>query len=159
MARPVMCRRVGCSPESRYFKPRGIPLSRLEEAVITVDELEAIRLADREGLYQEEAAERMNVSRQTFGRIVESARRKVADALVTGKALRIEGGKIEMAADTRAFRCVDCGHAWEMPHGTGRPSDCPRCRSAHFHRTDERRGRGFGRGQGAPGKGWCGRRK
>lgn len=159
MARPVMCRRIGCSPESRYFKPRGIPLSRLEETVITVDELEAIRLADREELYQEEAAERMNVSRQTFGRIVQSARKKVADALVNGKALRIEGGEIEMATDTRAFKCADCGHAWEMPHGTGRPSDCPRCRSAHFHRTDEGRGQGFGRGQGAPGRGWCGRKK
>lgn len=68
----------------------------LEQVALTVDELEAIRLADLEGLYQEEAAQRMNVSRQTFGRIIEAAHRKVADALVHGKALSIDGGSIEV---------------------------------------------------------------
>jgi len=159
MARPVTCRRVGCSPGHRYFKPRGIPLFRLEESVVTVDEWEAIRLADWEGLYQEEAAERMNVSRQTFGRIVDTARRKIADALVNGKALRIEGGEIEMAAEKRSFRCTDCGHSWEVPYGGGRLTGCPKCNSVRFLRTDEGRGRGFGRGRGAPGRGWCGRRE
>lgn len=159
MARPVLCRRVGCAPTSRYFKPRGIPLSRLEENAVTVDELEAIRLADGEGLYHEEAAERMNVSRQTFGRIVESARKKVADALVNGKALRIEGGEIEMTGTMRAFQCSDCGHAWKVPFGGGPQTKCPRCGGIHYHRTDESRGRGFGRGRGGPGRGWCGRRE
>ena len=70
MARPKQCRRVGSTPESDYFKPRGIPLSMLEEVVLTVDEFEAIRLADLDGLYQEQAAEKMNISRQTFGRII-----------------------------------------------------------------------------------------
>ena len=159
MARPVTCRRVGCSPEPRYFKPRGIPLFRLEESVVTMDEWEAIRLADWEGLYQDEAAERMNVSRQTFGRIVESARRKVADALVNGKALRIEGGEIEMATEKRSFLCADCGHSWEVPYGGGRQAVCPKCTSVNFHRTDEGRGRGFGRGRVASGRGLCGRRE
>ena len=93
MARPINCRRVGSMPESNYFKPRGIPLSVLEEVVLTVDEFEAIRLADLESLYQEKAAEKMKVSRQTFGRIIDSAHKKVAEALVQGKALKIEGGK------------------------------------------------------------------
>ena len=88
MARPRNCRRVGSMPQSDYFKPRGIPLSMLEEVVLTVDEFEAVRLADFEGLYQEQAAGKMRVSRPTFGRIVESARKKVAEALVQGKALR-----------------------------------------------------------------------
>ena len=66
-----------------------------------MDEFEAIRLADLEGLYQEQAAERMNVSRQTFGRIVEAARRKVAQALFDGLALRIEGGEVEMPDELR----------------------------------------------------------
>ncbi len=92
MARPKRCRRIGAAPGSSYFKPRGIPLSVLEEVVLSVDEFEAIRLADLEGLYQEPAAEKMSVSRQTFGRILESAHRKVAEALVRGKALKIEGG-------------------------------------------------------------------
>lgn len=93
-------------PETNYFKPRGIPLSLLEEVILTVDEFEAIRLADLEGFYQEQAAEKMNVSRQTFGRIIESAHRKVAEALVRGKALKIEGGEFEMAA-MRKFKCYD----------------------------------------------------
>jgi len=149
MARPRHCRRVGSMPESNYFKPRGIPLSALEEVVLTVDEFEAIRLADLEGLYQEQAAEKMNVSRQTFGRIIESAHKKVADALVQGKALKIEGGEFEMTA-MRKFRCYDCQHSWELPHETGRPEDCPSCKSGNIHRAQEDRGyaRGVGRGQG-----------
>jgi predicted DNA-binding protein (UPF0251 family) len=149
MARPKHCRRVGFLPDSKYFKPRGIPLSVLEEVLLTVDECEAIRLADLEGLYQEQAAERMAVSRQTFGRIIESAHKKVAEALIKGKALRIEGGEIEML-EMRRFRCSDCQHAWELPYGTGRPSDCPSCKSSNIHRSEEDRGhaRGLGRGQG-----------
>ena len=83
-------------PTASVFKPLGIPVSRLQEVVMTLDELEAVRLADLDGLYQEEAAVRMNVSRPTFGRIVDSARRKVADALVHGKALRMEGGPVRV---------------------------------------------------------------
>jgi predicted DNA-binding protein (UPF0251 family)/predicted Fe-Mo cluster-binding NifX family protein len=97
LMRPKSCRRVGSQPYITYFKPRGVPLSELEEIVLTVDEFEALRLADHEGLYHEEAAVRMNVSRPTLGRILDAARRKVADALVGGKALRIEGGRVEVA--------------------------------------------------------------
>jgi len=149
VARPVNCRRVGSVPQSDYFKPRGIPLSALEEVVLTVDEFEAIRLADLEGLYQEQAAEKMKVSRPTFGRIIESAHEKVAEALVQGKALRIEGGEFEMAS-TRKFRCDECQHSWELPYGTGRPENCPSCKSGNIHRAQEDRGytRGSGRGQG-----------
>ena len=149
MTRPKNCRRVGSMPESDYFKPRGIPLSMLEEVILTVDEFEAIRLADLEGLYQEQAAEKMKVSRQTFGRIVESAHKKVAGALVTGKALKIEGGEFEMAS-MRKFNCFDCQHSWELPNGTGRPENCPSCKSGNIHRAQEDKGyaRGLGRGQG-----------
>jgi predicted DNA-binding protein (UPF0251 family) len=85
-------------PQVNYYKPRGIPLALLQQTTLTVDELEAIRLADLEGLYHEQAAEKMNISRQTFGRIIESAHKKIADALVNGKALAIEGGTVEFAA-------------------------------------------------------------
>ncbi|NIN91690.1 DUF134 domain-containing protein, partial [bacterium] len=136
-------------PESKYFKPRGIPLSTLEEIILTMDEFEAIRLADLESLYQEEAAREMNVSRQTFGRIIESAHKKVAEALVNGKALKIEGGDFEMAA-MRKFRCYDCRHTWELHYGTGRPGNCPSCKSLNIHRADEDRGyaRAWRGGQG-----------
>jgi len=97
MPRPRHFRRVGCLPRANFYKPRGIPLSILEHINLAVDELEAIRLTDLEGLYQEEAAKKMNISRQTLGRILESAHKKIADALVNGKALSIEGGQIEFS--------------------------------------------------------------
>ena len=98
MPRPRHCRRVAQLPHTNYYKPRGIPLSVLEEVTLTVDEFEAIRLTDLEGLYQAEAAEKMSVSRQTLGRILESAHKKIADALVNGKALLIKGGPVEIIA-------------------------------------------------------------
>jgi len=149
MARPRNCRRVSLMPGSKYFKPRGIPLTLLEEVILAVDEFEALRLADLEGLYQEKAAERMNVSRQTFGRIIETAHRKVAEALVKGKALKIEGGDFEMAA-VRKFKCRDCRHSWELPYGTGRPEGCPSCKSANFYRAEMNKGLAgnLGRGPG-----------
>jgi len=87
-------------PQVTYYKPRGIPMTELQCVELSVDEFEAIRLADCEHLYQEHAAERMNVSRQTFGRILDAARAKVADAIVHGKALSIQGGPVEIAAPT-----------------------------------------------------------
>jgi predicted DNA-binding protein (UPF0251 family) len=131
--RPPCPRRVGALPSRDYFKPRGVPVSALREVVLSVDELEALRLGDLEGLYHERAAERMNVSRPTFGRIIETARRKLAEALVGGKALRIEGGSIEMVG-MRHFRCDACRHEWQAPFGTGRPDGCPACASGEFRR-------------------------
>jgi uncharacterized protein len=96
MPRPK-CRRNICGmPDKNYFKPRGIPTVDLEEIVLNLDEFEAIRLADYEQLYQEEAAVKMNISRQTFGRIVEAAHKKIADVLINGKALRIEVGEVNL---------------------------------------------------------------
>ena len=92
MPRPTKPRLVCHSPEAVYFKPRGVPMYDLEEVVLGLDETEALRLADLEGLSHEQVGERMEVSRPTVGRILESARRKVAEALVHGKALRISGG-------------------------------------------------------------------
>jgi uncharacterized protein len=94
MTRPKCCRRVCGVPDKNYFKPRGIPISQLEEVLLSLDEYEAIRLADFEQLYQEEAAGRMNISRQTFGRIIEAAHKKIADVLINGKALKIAGGQV-----------------------------------------------------------------
>jgi uncharacterized protein len=136
MARPKCCRRIAEQPACRIFKPAGVPTSVLEEIVLSMDEFEAIRLADLEGLYQEEAAESMNVSRQTFGRIVEAARRKVAKALTEGLALRIEGGEVQMP-DHRTFKCAQCLHTWGLPYGTGRPQECPKCKSPSIGRSED----------------------
>jgi len=81
----------------RYFKPQGVPLASLKEVVLSIDECEALCFADRQGMYQADAAGKMKISRQTFGNIIESARRKVAEAILTGKALRIGGGTYEVS--------------------------------------------------------------
>ncbi|MFN3411359.1 MAG: DUF134 domain-containing protein [Exilispira sp.] len=95
MPRPMKCRFVNYMPDIKLFKPAGIPLSNLEMIVLTLDEIEAIRLADYEGLYQKEAAQKMNISRQTFGNIISLARKKIADALINAKAIKIEGGSVD----------------------------------------------------------------
>jgi len=95
MSRPCRCRRIRCNPDKNYFKPRGIPVDMLEEINLTLDELEAIRLADFDGLYQEDAAKKMDISRQTFGNIINLAHKKIADVLLNAKALKIEGGTVK----------------------------------------------------------------
>ena len=92
MPRPCHCRRVAALPKMTYFKPRGVPMSELAECRLSVDGLEALRLADYQDLNMDEAAARMGVSRHTFGRLLRKARRCVAEALIEGHALRIEGG-------------------------------------------------------------------
>lgn len=146
MPRPMICRRIGCRPAAELFKPAGIPASALEAIDLTMDELESLRLADLEGLYHEQAAERMGVSRQTFGNILESGRRKTADCLVNGRALKIQGGQYQM--NERHFVCSGCKHEWAVPHGTGRPPSCPKCASPDLHRSPDERGCGRGRGGG-----------
>jgi uncharacterized protein len=94
MPRPCCLRHVDVNPCAISFRPTGIPVHLLDIVVLALDELEALRLADLGGLYQEAAAKKMKISRPTFARIVEAARRKVADALIHGKAIRLEGGAV-----------------------------------------------------------------
>ena len=135
MPRPIKWRRVGFLPEVTYFKPTGIPMRALEVASLSVEELEAIRLKDQEGLQQEECASRMGISRPTFHRVLGSARSKIADALTNGKAIRIEGGNFEMAR--HRFRCGWDGHEWDMPVDAVQddiPQTCPKCRRKNIER-------------------------
>ncbi|MFC1703177.1 DUF134 domain-containing protein [Candidatus Omnitrophota bacterium] len=160
MSRPCRCRRVRHEPDAHYFKPRGIPIDMLGEVNLTMDELEAVRLADLKGMYQEEAAKKMSVSRQTFGNIVTSAHKKIADSLVNSKALKIEGGVVKMVE--KHFVCHDCKHEWSQPYGSGRPEECPKCKTQNIHRAPHdkgwaRAGHGGGAGHGR-GKCWRGGR-
>ena len=134
MARPKITRKVSTPPVVDYFKPRGIPLRELEEVLLAVEELEALRLADLEGLNQVDAADNMGVSRATFARILRGARGKVADALVCGKAVLIEGGEFELVS--RKFFCRSCKKTWTESFGTGRPKACPACARANITRSD-----------------------
>ncbi|PLX18507.1 MAG: hypothetical protein C0597_06095 [Marinilabiliales bacterium] len=99
MPRKKCLRHIAGAPNCSFYKPAGIPMKDLLEIVIHLDEIEAIKLADLEKNYQEEAAKKMNISRQTFGRIIESAHQKIADALINGKAIKIEGGNVKFKND------------------------------------------------------------
>ena len=88
--RPKKCRKVLCKINASYFKPRGIPMRELMEVVLERDEIEALKLSHFEGVYQEDAAKQMKISRQTFGRILDSAHKKVTDAIINGKALKLK---------------------------------------------------------------------
>ena len=96
MPRPRIRRRVRFEPGVTFFKPAGIPLTDLEESVLTVEELEAVHLKDLEGLGQEACAKKMGVSQPTFHRLISAARKKLADAVVNGKAIKIEGGNYKI---------------------------------------------------------------
>ncbi len=129
MGRRPLCRRVNFLPSVTYFKPAGIPLRELDEVCLSVEEVEAVRLKDIEDLEQEQCAASMNVSRPTFVRILDAARKKIAEALIEGKAIRIEGGNYEVAA--RHFRCQN-NHEWEVLNETlinSSPQLCPTCKT------------------------------
>ena len=96
MGRPTNCRKIDSEFNFTYFKPRGVPMKELEEVTLSVDELEALRLTNLEEMYQDAAAKQMGISRQTLGNIVKSARYKITDALVNGKAMRIAGGDVHI---------------------------------------------------------------
>ena len=118
MGRPKKCRWVETEPGVTFFKPRGIPLRALEQTTITVDELEAIRLADYLELTQEEVAQKMQVSRPTVTRMLARAHRAVAEALVHGKAICIEGGDYRLGQ-----QCGTCGQWAAVAEG----ELCPEC--------------------------------
>jgi uncharacterized protein len=127
MSRPKCCRHVSVIPNRTFFCPKDAPLSGLAEVILTVDEFEAIRLADLEELYQEQAAALMNVSRQTFGRIIGEAHRKMADVLVNGKTLKIEGGPVSMEEAERVA-CHRCRRAFTLDREAKGELICPQCR-------------------------------
>ena len=128
MTRPCKCRRISCHPRSFLFKPCGVPFRELHETCLTLDELEAIRLADLEGLYQEEAALRMGVSRQTFGNIIRSAHGKIADALVNAKSLKISGGVVQI--ESQHYRCGCCRNRWSAGFDQEKSVICPKCHNS-----------------------------
>lgn len=123
MPRPPIVREVSVSPEVEVFKPLGQRLSDLEEVELTLDELEALRLAHLQGFYQLAISRRMGVSRQTVGRILDSAHRKVTQALVEGAALRIGGGSY-VESDLDPQLCRRCGRRHRRG-GHGWESHCP----------------------------------
>ncbi len=142
MPRPRLCRRVGFQPNVTYFKPAGIRKTDMEESILAVDEFEAVRLKDLEGLGQGDCAKKMDISQPTFHRLILSARKKIADAIVNGKAIKICGGVFKMVkpeaermgrgmgfgGPASVCVCPDCGH--KEPKVRGVPcvsKKCPKC--------------------------------
>ncbi len=111
MARPTKWRKIENLPSIPYFVPSNSDIAEVPENILKLEELEALRLKDLEGLEQEECAGKMQVSRPTFQRILLSAREKVADSLVNGKTIHIEGGNF--TRNICAVRCLDCGAEWK----------------------------------------------
>ncbi|WP_077368611.1 DUF134 domain-containing protein [Anaerosalibacter sp. Marseille-P3206] len=126
MARPTRFRKVEFFPENTYFVPWGKSKCEIQEIKLKVEELEAMRLKDIEELTQEECAEKMQVSRQTFQNIINSARKKVAIALTEGNAIRICGGNYKMKFCT--LKCIDCGNIYEINYEQDKYI-CPICGS------------------------------
>jgi predicted DNA-binding protein (UPF0251 family) len=129
MARPTKDRIIEKLPEIKFFKPAGVPANQIETVEMTMEEVEALRLKDVEGLTQAEAAELMNVSRPTFQRVLTSARQKAAEALTCGKAIRFAGGDYRLV---RPGFCPECGEKFRGRRGHHRGSKknsrlCPEC--------------------------------
>ncbi len=156
MPRPPIERSVAGVPRITLFKPAGVPARDLEQLQLGVDELEAIRLVDLEGLSHEQAAEAMGVSRQTVGRVLERGRARVAEALVGGKAILIGGGQYRV--EPHRMRCFVCQARWVGAADEDPATRCPECGAADVgacwgagDRCGE--GRGSGPGPGGPGGG------
>ncbi len=134
MIKPRKNRSVLYPPGFTYFKPQGVSLKNLDEIGMTVDEYEAIRLSDYENLKHEEAALKMEISRPTFTRLINTARKKVAKALVSGSAIKIEGGNYIFLKNR--VKCNSCGNTWDTAYGGRERPDCPKCKSEDIHYAD-----------------------
>lgn len=129
MPRPIKPRRIELIPRVTYYKPSGVPMKTLEEVVLTLDELEALRLKDMEGLEQHDCADRMGVAQSTLQRILVTARRKLVQAIVEGKALRVQGGVYSLV---QKVTCRRCRHRWGQSNDV---KNCPSCGSKDITKT------------------------
>ena len=129
MARPEKKRDVFEPPLYSRFKPAGVPASETETIMLSLDEYEAIRLADYDGLEHSEAAEKMSISRPTFTRLIARARQKTAEFLVEGRSLMIEGGAVHFSQNI--IRCLDCGEKTSGSLTEKKDFRCPECGSSN----------------------------
>lgn len=130
MPRPKRSRRIHRPPVASGFAPFGIASGHNGSITILFEEFESLRLSDYEGISQQDAADRMEVSRPTFSRIYDQARQKLARALVEGLSVVIEGGNVSF--DEQWFRCKACSTAFSMPDNQVKIGVCPVCRSGNI---------------------------
>ncbi len=143
-------RRVKQPPFVVYFKPQGVPIFALQQVILNVDEYEAIRLADWEGLKHDESSQKMKISRPTFTRLLNSAHKKISDAMVNGKSIRIEGGNFVLLK--KRFYCKTCNNVWSISQNGEHPDNCPQCNNNNITNLNSQFGneRGYGKGK----RGW-----
>ena len=155
MVRPKINRVVRKVPEVTYFKPRGIPLSDLGEINLTIEEIESLRLKHYQDLNQTKCAEKMEISQSTFSRILESAHKKLASAIIDGKAIKIMGGNYHIKKPFIGYGCLACKEEWEainestildvdeltqetidsfLPLHPEEDVSCPKCKSSKIYR-------------------------
>ncbi|MCK4647474.1 DUF134 domain-containing protein [Candidatus Pacearchaeota archaeon] len=134
MPRPRINRRIFFEPHVNYFKPVGIPLSHLQEIILTRDELEVVRLIDYEEIEQSKAGKKMKISQPTLSRLLKSARKKIAEALINGKSIKIQGGDFEMVQPRGFGRGMGRGRGLgggrmggPFAAGPGGICKCPKC--------------------------------
>lgn len=148
MVRPRMIRRIFFQPAVTYFKPAGIPMANLKENILSFDEMEAIRFVDSERIKQNEAGKKMKISQSTLSRLLKEGRKKLADAIIQGNAIKIQGGNFKMAIPRG--RGLGLGQGRGMGRGRGfggggrmggfgaGPSGnciCPKCGYKELHQT------------------------
>jgi len=135
MVRPRRIRRIFFKPDVTYFKPAGIPMIRLKETTLSFDELEAIRLIDYEGMEQNRAGKKMKISQSTLSRLLREGRKKLADAIITGQAIKIQGGNFKMVQQPqgrglglgRSKLSGGRGRMGRFAEGPGGTCVCPKC--------------------------------
>ncbi len=138
MARPIKPKLISEEPRATYFKPHGIPLGVMDEVHISLEELEALRLVDLQGLYQEDAAKEMGISRPTLQRMVVDARAKLVDALVKGKAVSIAGGCYIRHQGHGRRRCSRCDDALLIAPDERADCSCPHCKRRRSAQLEQR---------------------
>jgi predicted DNA-binding protein (UPF0251 family) len=129
MPRPQSDRIVQEPPLFSDFKPMGVKGQDLGQILLTLDEFEAIRLADQAGLSHATAADEMGISRSTFSRLIEKARKKIADFIIQGKILTIEGGSVHFR--NNILKCQSCGHMFKI-NIIKTVAECPTCQSGNL---------------------------
>ena len=129
MPRPKNNRIVHEPPLFTEFKPAGIPGRSLEQILLSLDEFEAVRLADFVGMSHEEAADEMEISRSTFSRLIEKARKKISEFIFLGRLLTIDGGNVHFR--NNIFRCIDCGNMFRIKMKSP-ITECPECHSKNL---------------------------
>ncbi|MBN2695850.1 DUF134 domain-containing protein [bacterium] len=135
MPRRKRCRKLHSPPLYQGFKPKGVPARLIKKVTLHLEEYEAVKLADYDGLEHEEASLKMEISRSVFTRMLQDARKKIATAIVEGLELVISGG--DYYFEKKSFRCKDCNSIYHFEHSEKNLIECEKCGSTNIELINE----------------------